>query len=289
MTEGLSVAYGLLSCVSLLVYVYSTLIFAGFLLNIDLDAVAITRVGFRVYLPTSQIAATVLSWSSWCSAAAAAAANTTASNCPLIDGAAGAPRRGGCLMCSVAVNALAVLIFAAQHSGMARNAFKKFATAFAYDTRIERAWYITWSAAAILAMLHLWRPLPAVLLAGIPSAAAVYAIQALGVVLLVAASGATSGLLGYTQAWRGVDPSKNAKLVSSGVYSLVRHPMMASMCIVLLPATEYTLGRVMFVGSLIAYIVVAVVCFEEPSLQAAAPAYKAYAKKVQYRLFPGLF
>lgn len=74
------------------------------------------------------------------------------------------------------------------------------------------------------------------------------------------------------------------KVYKDGIYSYVRHPMMASLLYATCISPTMTIGHALWSGSLVIYIVVAVVTYEEPALvEEFGEDYKKYMKEV-----PGL-
>jgi protein-S-isoprenylcysteine O-methyltransferase Ste14 len=84
-----------------------------------------------------------------------------------------------------------------------------------------------------------------------------------------------------------VQTERGHRVVSTGPYAFVRHPMYASMLF-------YGLGVPLLLGALSGLIVAAALIvliairavFEERTLAAELPGYAAYAERVRYRLVP---
>jgi len=92
-----------------------------------------------------------------------------------IDSAAGTPWPA-----AVAIDAALLLLFAVQHTVMARGAVKR-RSARLFGAHAERATFVVATGAVLVTLLAAWQPLPAVLwrLTG-PAAVAVYAVFAAG-------------------------------------------------------------------------------------------------------------
>lgn len=94
----------------------------------------------------------------------------------------------------------------------------------------------------------------------------------------------------YASAVVKVDTERGQKVISTGPYAWVRHPMYAG-------AIFYFLGTALLLGSwwavLIGLAVIAVIAlratWEEKMLTAELPGYSDYARRVKYRLLPGIW
>lgn len=86
---------------------------------------------------------------------------------------------------------------------------------------------------------------------------------------------------------RTVEVQENQKVIDSGLYGIVRHPMYAATAILFL-AMPLVLGSLPSFVIMLGYIPVIVkrIRGEESVLEEGLAGYKAYKKKVKYRLFP---
>jgi len=79
------------------------------------------------------------------------------------------------------------------------------------------------------------------------------------------------------------------RLVQTGPYRIVRHPIYLGWLLIVWGAPVMTTGRLVFAAVSTAYLVVAVP-FEERSLVTLyGEAYRAYQRKVRWRMLPGVF
>lgn len=113
----------------------------------------------------------------------------------------------------------------------------------------------------------------------------------------VVALGAVLVLTGYAMymevmrenAWlsRTVEIQKDQKVIDTGLYGLVRHPMYLA-TIILFLAIPLVLGSWISFVLMLLYPVVLVkrITGEEKVLEEGLPGYREYKKKVKYRLFP---
>lgn len=86
---------------------------------------------------------------------------------------------------------------------------------------------------------------------------------------------------------RTIEVQDNQKVIDSGLYGIVRHPMYAATAILFL-AMPLVLGSLPSFVIMLGYIPVIVkrIRGEESVLEEGLAGYKAYKKKVKYRLFP---
>lgn len=86
---------------------------------------------------------------------------------------------------------------------------------------------------------------------------------------------------------RTIEVQDNQKVIDSGLYGIVRHPMYAATAILFL-AMPLVLGSFPSFVIMLGYIPVIVkrIRGEESVLEEGLAGYKAYKKKVKYRLFP---
>ena len=86
---------------------------------------------------------------------------------------------------------------------------------------------------------------------------------------------------------RTVEVQKNQKVIDTGLYGVVRHPMYMATVILFL-AMPLVLGSVISFIIMLAYIPIIVkrIRNEEQVLEAGLPGYRDYMEKVKYRLIP---
>jgi protein-S-isoprenylcysteine O-methyltransferase Ste14 len=87
-----------------------------------------------------------------------------------------------------------------------------------------------------------------------------------------------------------IQTERGHRVVSTGPYAIVRHPLYASM-LIYLPATALLLGSwAGLAGSVVfAGVLVFRTAMEDRELQRSLPGYSEYAARVRYRLIPGIW
>jgi protein-S-isoprenylcysteine O-methyltransferase Ste14 len=184
---------------------------------------------------------------------------------------------------AVAIDAALLMLFAVQHSVMARPGFKRRWTELV-PAHLERSAYV-FAASAVLALTFWqWRPIPGVLW-DVPTAAAravLWLVYGLGWALVVAMTFAIdhfdlTGLRQVSRRVRGQDPAEPEFRLPLP-YRLVRHPMMTGFGLAFVATPTMTAGHALFALLSCGYIAAAV-RFEERELAAELPAYRDYAAR----------
>jgi methanethiol S-methyltransferase len=181
-------------------------------------------------------------------------------------------------------------LFALQHSGMARVAFKKQITRV-ISPAIERTTFVAASSIALLAVITWWRPLGGAVwsVENATGRTILYAGFACGwgIVLVTTFSINHFELFGLQQVWknlRGQQQAK-AKFVTPLFYRVVRHPLYAGFLLAFWCTPTMTVAHLLFAVMTTAYILVAIQ-LEERDLLRAHPEYAGYRQRVSM-LIPG--
>jgi methanethiol S-methyltransferase len=190
----------------------------------------------------------------------------------------------GAAPAAAAIDLLLLLLFAVQHTVMARPWFKRRWTRIVPEPA-ERATFVLAATMALALLFWQWRPVGFTIwsLSGPPAAA----LRALYVAGWVAAIGSTflishSDLFGLRQAWlhaRGVRYFP-PPFTQRGVYGRIRHPLMGAFVIIFWSAPTMTAGHLLFALAATGYIGVGI-AFEERDLkQSLGDSYAAYRTRV---------
>ncbi len=188
------------------------------------------------------------------------------------------------LATALAIDIGLLALFAVQHSGMARPAFKLWLTQFV-PAPAERSTYVLLSNAALMLLFWQWRPLGGVVW-DLPDGAArvaVYALFAAGWATVLSTTFLIShfDLFGVRQVWlafRG-KPYTPPQFVTPWVYRVVRHPLYVGWLTTFWAAPTMAAAHLLFAAGTTAYILLAI-RWEERDLVAAHPEYATYRRRV---------
>lgn len=175
-------------------------------------------------------------------------------------------------------------VFAIQHSGMARPAFKRWLTRFIPEA-VERSTYVLMSTVAMAALMAFWQPLGGV----------VWSVQAGGAAMVLTGLYLASWLLllyatflinhfdlfGLRQVWFALRDREIPELsfVTPALYRIVRHPIYVGWLGVFWFTPTMTVTHLLLAVGTTVYILGAIK-LEERDLEAAHPEYSQYKRKV---------
>ena len=197
-----------------------------------------------------------------------------------IDGEATAP-----FAQALMINMLLLGVFAAQHSVMARPAFKRWWTQFV-PKPVERSTYDLFSSAAVLLLFHFWQPMGGVIwdvqeqiFRGI-----MYGLYAGGWLLLLIATFLLNhfDLFGMRQVWLYLkgQPYQPLTFSTPGLYRYVRHPLYVGWLFTFWATPTMTAAHLVFALATTAYILLAIRWEERDLLEAHGSAYEEYRRTV---------
>jgi protein-S-isoprenylcysteine O-methyltransferase Ste14 len=198
-----------------------------------------------------------------------------------IDSGAAAP-----LSEAVLVNVLLFVLFAVQHSVMARPAFKRWWTRFVPEA-IERSTYVLAATLALALLLWQWRPIAEPVIWSVDDPAARLAVNAvfwLGWVVLLTSTFLINHfeLFGLRQVFAGMrgrvlpTPEFRTPLL----YRHVRHPLYLGFLLGFWATPRMTAGHLLFAVAITGYILIGIY-FEERDLVAQfGDRYRRYREQV---------
>jgi protein-S-isoprenylcysteine O-methyltransferase Ste14 len=185
---------------------------------------------------------------------------------------------------ALAVNVALLTIFALQHSGMARPAFKRWLTRL-IPAAAERSTYVLASNLAFGVLFWAWRPIstPIWTIDSEPLAAATTVLYFGGVALVFYATLLIDhfDLFGLRQVWLQfrARPYIEKPFVTPTLYRHVRHPLYIGWFTVLWATPNMSLGHLLLAAGSTAYILVAVVLEERDLCDALGSDYAAYRER----------
>jgi protein-S-isoprenylcysteine O-methyltransferase Ste14 len=192
---------------------------------------------------------------------------------------------------ALAIDLGLLALFALQHSGMARPAFKRAWTRVVAP-ELERPIYVLASSLLLAGLFALWQPLGGVVWSvGSPAARAlIYGLFAFGWALVLYATFLINhfDLFGLRQVWfalRG-KPYERLRFVEPGPYRLVRHPLYVGWLFAFWSAPTMTVAHLVFAVMTTTYILVAIQLEERDLLAEHGAAYEGYRRRVPM-LVPG--
>ena len=189
------------------------------------------------------------------------------------------------LTAALAVDLGLLGLFALQHSGMARPAFKRQWTRFVPEP-IERSTYVLLSSLALLLLFWQWQPIGGVVwqVEQPLAVAALYGIFATGWLIVLVTTFLINhfDLFGLRQVWlhlRG-KPYRPLGFVTPGPYRHVRHPLYVGWLLAFWATPTMTAAHLLFALMTTGYILIAI-RFEERDLgDAYGEQYAAYRRSV---------
>ncbi len=196
----------------------------------------------------------------------------------------GGPEAGS-LFNALVFNAVLLLLFAVQHSVMARDGFKKWWTNIV-PRHIERSTYVLLSSVILILLYWQWRPLPETIWV-VEAGAGYFLLETLfwigwGIVFLSTFMINHFDLFGLRQVYLHLKKKEVTPLEfqKSGLYKYVRHPLMLGFIIAFWATPHMTLGHLIFSIATTGYIFVGIWFEEKDLIRYHGEKYKKYRERV---------
>jgi protein-S-isoprenylcysteine O-methyltransferase Ste14 len=184
-----------------------------------------------------------------------------------------------------------LVLFALQHSVMARPAFKAWWTQFIPEPA-ERSTYVLASSVALIVLFAYWQPLGGVVWKVTQPTAAMtlYGLCAFGWLLVLLSTFLINhfDLFGLRQVWLYLrnEPYTHLTFRTPGPYRLVRHPLYVGWLFAFWATPDMTLTHFVFALATTGYILVAIQLEERDLVRHLGTQYSNYRKRVPM-LIPG--
>jgi protein-S-isoprenylcysteine O-methyltransferase Ste14/RimJ/RimL family protein N-acetyltransferase len=200
------------------------------------------------------------------------------------------PRAAG--PAAVAIDLLLLLLFAVQHTVMARPWFKRRWTRIVPEPA-ERASFVLAASLLLVLLFWQWRPVgPVVWSLPGPGADALWAVYAAGWAIAVSSTFLVShfDLFGLRQAWLHARRVRYSppRFTERGLYGRIRHPLMTGFVVIFWAAPVMTAGHLLFAAAATGYILAGIAFEEHDLIQTLGGTYAAYRARVP-ALFPRLW
>jgi len=175
-------------------------------------------------------------------------------------------------------------LFAVQHSGMARPAFKRWFTKYIPEPA-ERSTYVLLSSLCLIFLYWMWKPLGGNIWAveSQVGATVLYTLFGMGWMTVLIATFLINhfDLFGLRQVWLNLrgKPYSQLEFRIPGPYRVVRHPLYVGWLMVVWFTPSMSVAHLFFASVVTAYILVAIQ-FEERDLVKLLPGYAEYRQRV---------
>lgn len=192
--------------------------------------------------------------------------------------------RTGSLGTALAVNVALLLLFAVQHSVMARPWFKAWWTQYV-PAVLERSTYVICSSVAVYALFRWWQPLGGEVwtLEHPIARGAVFAVYGLGLLIVFVSTLCLNhfDLFGLRQVWQFARGRSSARLPfqTPGPYRLVRHPLYVGWILSFWATPTMSAAHLLFAAVTTLYILAAI-RWEERDLIDVHPEYAEHRRRV---------
>jgi protein-S-isoprenylcysteine O-methyltransferase Ste14 len=197
----------------------------------------------------------------------------------MLDGAPTMP-----VVMALAVDLALLTLFAVQHSGMARPAFKRWFTKFVPEAA-ERSTYVLATSLLLVGLFVMWQPVGGVVWDAPEGVVRtiITVFYMLGWALLLYTTFLIDhfDLFGLKQVWRALlaKPYVPPQFHTPSLYRVVRHPLYIGWLLIFWFAPTMTIAHLVFAAVTTAYILVAIQFEERDLVDAFGDKYENYRKR----------
>jgi methanethiol S-methyltransferase len=183
------------------------------------------------------------------------------------------------------INILLMVLFAVQHSVMARKGFKQWWTRFTPEP-VERSTYVLLSSLALILLFWQWRPIPMTVwhIEEAPVAVAVTALSFLGWFIALTSTFLINHfqLFGLSQVADNFSakPELTLRFQMPLYYKFVRHPIYLGFLIAFWAAPSMSVGHLLFAAVTTAYTFVGIMLEERDLIDLFGDEYRRYRARV---------
>ena len=187
----------------------------------------------------------------------------------------------GSLLTALLINLGLLSVFAVQHTGMARPAFKRWLTRFLAEP-IERTTYVLASSLVLIVFFHLWQPMPEVVFQaespGVRAALSAFFVAGILTVLYSTFLIDHFDLFGLRQVvlYSRGRPYEPRRFSNPSLYRFVRHPLYIGWFITFWATPDMTQGHLLLAVVTTAYMLVAIPFEERDLLEALGDDYREW-------------
>jgi protein-S-isoprenylcysteine O-methyltransferase Ste14 len=186
---------------------------------------------------------------------------------------------------AAAIDVALLLLFALQHSIMARRWFKEWWTRIVPQP-IERSTYVLFSSLALIFLFSQWQPIGGVIwsVEDLKGRMVLLSLFGFGLVLVLVATFLINhfDLFGLRQVWLYLigRPYSALPFSTPALYRVVRHPLYVGWLLVFWMAPTMTIAHLLFSVATSAYIVMAIQFEERDLIDTHGDAYRHYKRTV---------